>query len=136
MNFMNFEQFTEELGAAYTGASVISATEQPLVVAVDGQLVDINGLLAAHQPCWLRVDKAEIKADGQDSALVRVEFPSRANLEVWLVITHGASVIEETVVLDGTGKGELEVVSSTPGEILVAVKDKPVRVSFMVKEVG
>ncbi len=29
---MNFEQFTEELRAAYPGASVISATEQPLAV--------------------------------------------------------------------------------------------------------
>jgi hypothetical protein len=132
---MNFEQFTEELRAAYPDASVISATEQPLLVVVDGQIVDANGLLAAHQPCWLRVDKAEIFADGLDAALVRVEFPARANLAVMLVVTHGASVLEESLMLDGTGKGELEMVSSTPGEILVTVKDKPVRVSLAVKEV-
>ena len=132
---MNFEQFTEELRAAYPGAGVISATEQPLAVVVDGQMVDVNGLLAAHQPCWLRVDKAEIAADGLDAALVSVEFPARANLDVMLVITHGASMMEESLAMDGTGKGELEVVSSTPGEILVAVKDKPVRVSLVVKEV-
>ncbi len=131
---MNFEQFTEELRTAYPDAGVISATEQPLVAVVDGQLADVNGLLRAHQPCWLRVDKAEITADGQDAALVSVEFPSRANLEVRLVITHGATVMEESLMMDGTGKCELEVVSSTPGEILVAVKDKPVRVSLMVKE--
>jgi hypothetical protein len=131
---MNFEQFTEEIREAYPGAGVVSATEQPLVVAVDGQLVDINGLLAAHQPCWLRVDKAEIAADGLDAALVRVEFPSRANLAVMLVITHGQSVMEESLQMDAVGKGELEVVSSTPGEILVAVQDKPVRVNFVVKE--
>jgi hypothetical protein len=131
---MNFEQFTEELRAAYPGASVISATEQPLAVVVDGRIVGVNGLQTAHQPCWLRVDKAEIIADGQDAALVSVEFPSRANLEVRLVITHGASVMEESLMMGGTGKGELEVVSSTPGEIVVTVKDKPVRTSLMVKE--
>lgn len=134
MDFMNFEQFTEELRAAYPGAGMISATEQPLDVVVDGQLVDVNGLLSSHQPCWLRVDKAEIAADGQDAALVSVEFPARANLEVMLVITHGASVMEESLMMDGTGTCELELVSSTPGEILVTVKDKPVRTSLMVKE--
>jgi hypothetical protein len=132
---MNFEQFTEELRAAYPGASVISTTEQPLVVVVDGQLVDVNVLLSAHQPCWLRVDKPEIAADGLDAVLVRVEFPARANLAVMLVITHGTSVMEESLMMDAAGKGELDLVSSTPGEILVAVKEKPVRVSFMVKEV-
>ncbi len=85
---------------------------------------------------WLRVDKAEIAADGLDTAQVCVEFPSRANLDVRLVITHGSLVMEESLMMDAAGKGELEVVSSTPGEILVTVKDKPVRVSLMVKEVG
>jgi hypothetical protein len=135
MDFMNFEQFTEELRAAYPNAGVVSATEQPLAVAVDGQLVDINRLLAAHQPCWLRVEKPEIAADGLDAALVSVEFPARANLAVILVIMHGTSVMEESLMMDAVGKGELEVVSSTPGEILVTVKDKPVRVSLAVKEV-
>jgi hypothetical protein len=132
---MNFEQFTEELRSAYPGAGVISATEQPLVAAVAGPLADTNGPLAAHQPCRPRVDKAEIAADGLDAALVSVEFPSRANLDVRLVITHGSSVMEESLMMDAAGKGELELVSSTPGEIVVAVKDKPVRVSLMVKEV-
>jgi hypothetical protein len=58
---MNFEQFTEELRAAYPNAGVISATEQPLTVAVDGQLVDVKGMQITHQPCWLRVDKADIR---------------------------------------------------------------------------
>jgi hypothetical protein len=132
---MNFEQFTEELREAYPGARVISATERPLAVAVDGQIVDVNGMLAAHQPCWLQVDKAVIAADGLDATLVSVEFPARANLAVILVITHGTSVMEESLMMDAAGKGELEVVSSTQGEILVTVKDKPVRMSFLVKEV-
>jgi hypothetical protein len=132
---MNFEQFTEELRRAYPNASLISATEQPLVAVVDGQKVDVNGLHTAHQPCWLRVDKAEITADGMDAALISVEVPTRANLAVMLVIMHGATVIEESLTMDGNGKGEMELVSSTPGEVLASVKDKPVRVSFMVKEV-
>lgn len=131
---MNFEQFTEELRAAYPGAGVVSATEQPLVVVVDGHMVDVKDLLAAHQPCWLRIDKTEIAADGLDAALVSVEFPSRANQAVILVIMHGTSMMEESLMMDGNGKGELELVSSTQGEILVAVKDKPVRVSLVVKE--
>jgi len=131
---MNFEQFTEEVRAAYPDAGVISATEQPLAVMVDGERIDFAPLLSAHTPCWLRVDKSAIKADGMDAAALQVEFPSRANLEVALVISHGASVLEETLALDAAGKGVLELVSSTPGEILVAVKDKSVRVSLMVKE--
>jgi len=131
---MNFEQFTEEVRAAYPDAGVICATEKPLSVVMDDQMVDVNALLAAHQPCWLRVDKTEILADGMDAALVSVEFMARANLEVVLIITHGASVMEEVLVLDERGKAQIEMVSSTPGEILVAVKDKPVRTVVMVKE--
>jgi hypothetical protein len=131
---MNFEQFTEEVRAAYPDAGVICATEQPLTVVVDGQAVDVGGLLAAHFPCWLRLEKVEILADGMDAALVSVEFPSRANLDTTLVITHGTSVTEETLLLDGNGKGAIEIVSITPGEILVTVKDKLVRSALMVKE--
>ncbi len=131
---MNFEQFTEEVRAAYPDAGVICATEQPLTVVVDGQAVDVSGLLAAHSPCWLRLDKGEILADGMDAALVSVEFPSRANLEVILVITHGASVTEETLALDGSGKGAIEIVSTTPGDVLVTVKDRLVRAALKVKE--
>ena len=132
---MNFEQFTEEVRAAYSGAGVICATEQPLSVVVDGQEVDSAGIIIAHQPCWLRLDKGEILADSMDAVRVDVEFPARANLEVVLVIKHGASVVEETLPLDAGGKGELEIVSTTSGEILVAVKDKLVRAVVSVKEV-
>jgi hypothetical protein len=131
---MNFEQFTEELRAAYPNAGVISATEQPLTVAVDGQLVDVKGMQITHQPCWLRVDKADIVADGLDAALVSVEFPARANLEVILVISHGTSMMEESLAMDAAGKGEIELVSFSPGDIYVSMKDKPVRVSLVVKE--
>jgi hypothetical protein len=132
---MNFEQFTEEVRAAYPSAGVICTTEQPLTIVVDGQAVDVDGLLAAHLPCWLRLDKVEILADGMNAALVSVEFPSRANLDMALVITHGTSVTEETLLLDGSGRGAIEIVSTTPGEILVAVKDKLVRAALIVKEV-
>ena len=132
---MNFEQFTEEVRATYSDAGVICATEQPLSVVVDGQEVDAAGIITAHQPCWLRLDKGEILADGMDAVRVDVEFPARANLEVVLVITHGASMVEETLPLDAGGKGELEIVSTTSGEILVTVKDKLVRAVVIVKEV-
>ena len=102
---MNFEQFTEEVRAAYSDAGVICATEQPLSVVVDGQEVDAAGIITAHQPCWLRLDKGEILADGMDAVRVDVEFPARANLDVVLVITHGASMVEETLPLDAGGKG-------------------------------
>jgi hypothetical protein len=131
---MNFEQFTEEVRAAFPSAGVICTTEQPLTIVVDGQAVDVGGLLAAHFPCWLRLDRGEILADGMDAALVSVEFPSSANLEVILVITHGVSVIEETLALDGSGRGAIEIVSTTPGEVLVTVKDRLVRSALMVKE--
>jgi hypothetical protein len=131
---MNFEQFTEEVRVAYPDASVISATEQSLTVAVDGQLVDVKGTQITHQPCWLRVDKADIVSDGLDTALVSVEFPARANLEVILVISHGTSMMEESLAMDAAGKGEIELVSFSPGDIYVSMKDKPVRVSLVVKE--
>ena len=131
---MNFEQFTEEIRAAYPDAGVISATEQPLAVMVDGVRIDSAPLLSAHTPCWLRVDKQAIRADGMDAATLQVEFPSRANLDMVLVISHGASVLEETLALDAAGKGELELVSSTPGEILIKIKDKPVRRGVLVEE--
>jgi hypothetical protein len=103
MDFMNFEQFTEEVRAAYPDAGVISATEHPLVLMVDGVRLDPALLLSAHTPCWLRVDKPAIKADGLEAASLQVEFPSRANLEAALVISHGASVLEEMLVLDAAG---------------------------------
>ncbi len=131
---MNFEQFTEEARAAHPGAGVICATEQPLSVVVDGHVVDTKTLLAAHKPCWLRLDRSEIVADGMDAALLTLEYPARVNLDVKLVITHGTSMVEETLALDGTGMSELEIVSSTPGEIIIEVKDKPVRATLMVKE--
>jgi hypothetical protein len=101
---------------------------------VDGQAVNVGGLLAAHFPCWLRLDRIEILADGMDAAVVSVDFPSMANLDTALVITHGTSVTEETLLLDGSGRGAIEIVSTTPGEILVAVKGKMVRSALMVKE--
>ena len=104
-------------------------------VVVDGQEVDAAGLITAHQPCWLRLDKGEMLADGVDAVLVEVEFPARANLDVVLVITHGASMVEETLTLDASGKAEMDIVSNTPGEILVAVKGKLVRSVVTVKEV-
>ena len=132
---MNFEQFTEEVRAAYFDAGVICATEQPLSVVVDGEEVDAAGIIIAHQPCWLRLDKGEMLADGVDAVRVEVEFPARANLDVVLVITHGASMVEETLALDASGKAGMEIVSTTSGEILVTVKDRLVRAIVTVKEV-
>lgn len=132
---MNFEQFMEEVREAYPAAEVICATEQPLAVVIDGHVVNPAGLLAAHSPAWLWLDKLAIRADGVDAALLSVEFPARANLSTGVILRHGETQVEETVVLDASGKGELEIVSSTPGEILISVKDKPVRASVMVKEV-
>jgi hypothetical protein len=131
---MNFEQFTEEVRAAYPSAGVICTTEQSLNIVVDGQAIDVGGLLAAHFSCWLRLDKVEILVDGMDAAVVSVEFPSMANLDTALVITHGTSMTEETLLLDGSGRGAIEIVSTTSGEILVTVKDKLVRSALMVKE--
>lgn len=133
---MNFEQFTEEVREAYPSAEVICATQQPLSVVVDGQSRDIGGLMAAHRPCWLRVDRPEIAADGIDAALVSVEYPSQANLDVMLQISQGTTLVEELLPLDSVGKGALDIVSSTPGGILIQVKGRPVRAVVTVKEVG
>lgn len=132
---LNFEQFTEEVRAAYPGAGVVCATEQPLAVVVDGQPLDTGPLLAVHTSCWLRMDKAVIEADGEYAAQLNVEFPTRANLSMILTIRHGSTLVEETLALDRRGHAALELASTTPGEILVAVKDKPVRACLVVEEV-
>ena len=134
MTGMNFEQFTEEVRAAHPGARVICATEQPLAVVVDGVTADPKPLLSAHQACWLRAERWAIKADGQDAALLTLDFPARANLTAALVIILGGTTVEEVVVLDEKGQAQLELVSSTPGEIVVTVKDKPVRLTIRVEE--
>jgi len=132
---MNFEQFCEEVRMAYPNAGVISATEEPLALVVDGVPVDPSGLLAAHQPCRLRLDQPAIRADGEDTAVLSVEFPGRANLSAGLTLRHGETVVAESLDLDAQGRGTLEIVSSTPGEIRIEVSGKPVRISLKVEEI-
>ena len=132
---MNFEQFTEEVRAANPAAGVICATEQPLTLVMDGRAVDPAPLLAVHSPCWLRLDKAMIRADGSDAARLLVDFPYRANLEVVMTLRQGESSMQESLALDANGQGELEIVSSTPGMIHIEVQGKPVRTSLQVEEI-
>lgn len=134
MTDINFEQLCEEARATFPAARVISACERPLSLVADGIPQETAGLLAAHVPCHLRLGKPAIRPDGVDAALLVVDCPALAGGTLALMLIHGTTSLQEQVDLDAHGHGELEVASTTPGEICIRVEDKPVRVTLTVKE--
>ncbi len=130
---MNFEQFCEEVREAYPAAGQICATEHPLAVWVDGRPVDLAVLIAAHRPCWFKLDKLCILADKQDTARLEVVCPSMRGTLFDLAIRHGDNLVTESLVLDAWGEGAIEITSQTPGRIVITARELPVRVELQVE---
>jgi|GEM_PF-3883263 len=132
---MNFEQFCEEVRVVYPAARQICATENPLALWVDGRSVDPTSCIAAHQACWFKLDKQSIVADQQDTARLEIVCPSMKGTLFVFETHHGETMGTESLVLDAQGEGSIEISSQTPGCIIIAARDLPVRVELQVEEI-
>ncbi len=76
-----------------------------------------TALSAAHDPVFLTLDKAAIRADGADRAVVTVRAPRPDAAPVILLVNGQATPIP---LVDG--RGSLEIASLDPARIVVALK--------------
>ena len=131
---IHFEQLMEEVRAANPSITQIWGTEQPLEIWAEGVKLDLRTVLAAHQPMWITANPAVIPADGLTPAVVQIESAQRADQTIDLHLQHGEAGLVESIQLDPTGRGEIEVVSTTPGEIQLWIGSVLVRTIITVAE--
>lgn len=75
------------------------------------------GVVDAHDPVWISVDKTLISADGSDTATITVRAPKAGAAPVTLLV-DGVS----TPVMLTDGVGTLSVAAADPGVIDVSVE--------------
>ena len=124
---INFEQFVEEVRAAYPLAQTICGTEQPLQFWKDGNRMEVETMLGQHRPVWLQIEPAQIPADGVTIATVMICSPARAGESIDLHLRHGSSDSQENITLDSEGLAEIEITSRTVGLIQMDLGSIPVR---------
>lgn len=129
---IHFEQLIEEIRAANPQANTICATEVPLEVMLDDTPLNLQPYLQVHEPVWLNISPASLRADGLTSVGVHAQFRAFANLQVTITLKQGETSIEQVIPLDGQGEGEIEVSTQTCADILVSVNDKFTRVNIPV----
>ena len=129
---IHFEQLIEEVRAANPQAQTIWVTENPLSLAADDAALAPEPYLHAHQPAWLTVSSASLVADGLTTVTVHACFPACARQPVRILLRQGATTLEETLALDDSGEGDIEICTATAADIQVALAEKPVRLDIPV----
>jgi hypothetical protein len=128
---IHFEQFFEEIRSRYPAAETICATEEPLSVQIDGQIISPDPFVSNHHPLWLEVTPGSILADGNQASVLSIQCPDYTNQTLAFSLVHGTSVVKEQITPDSQGKAELEICSHTPGTITIQCLDLPVRAQII-----
>jgi hypothetical protein len=130
---VNPEQLSMEIRDLNPSPEVICVITDPLTLFFDNIKQDPSPYIAAHVPAFLEFSKPYIQGDGIDSSTLNIYYPSMATKEVVINFYHGETLISEVALLTPEGRGQLDVVSETPGTLYACIPGKRVQASCEVR---